>query len=377
MTSLEKKPFFYPFIDGLRSLAILAVLSYHSELGTHSGGVSLVISKILGTGGKGVDLFFVLSGFLITGILVRSKRKKNYLKSFFMRRVLRIFPLYYLVLFLTFFILPNFNHPNLEKWSSVEPFWYFTYLSNFYIGLRGQFSHGIVDLSWSLAIEEQFYLLWPFVVLFFSKESLKKVCLGIVLFTFLTRIILAESGYSRLFIYTFTLCRVDALVLGALASLLYEEGHEVLIFIKSHISKLLLSSILIFSTCNFLGIYNSSLRLSLSYSMVGLSFFFILIYLLKENELGDSWAIKNLEKKWPLLIGKYSYGIYLFHNPIQAAIRPFFLNALSLYSSEAWGIFVQLIFITLVTILATLLAWMSFELFEKHFIKMKKKFSVG
>ena len=157
---------FIPALDGLRGIAIILVMLHHFTYYRPTSGIDALIGSVLFFGWTGVDLFFVLSGFLITGILLDTRGSERYFTSFYARRTLRIFPLYYLVLFLAFVVLPKFPavHPVLAGQADVPPQWpYWLYLTNFSIADRG-WVHGWVDVAWSLAIEEQFYLVWPLVI---------------------------------------------------------------------------------------------------------------------------------------------------------------------------------------------------------------------
>jgi hypothetical protein len=155
-----------PALDGVRGIAILLVLFHHFTVFDPITGVGAWLGFAALLGWCGVDLFFVLSGFLITGILIDARGSSRYFSSFYMRRSLRIFPLYFLVVFLSFVVLPRFPalHDVLAGPTDVVQWPYWTYLVNFAIADRAQFLHGILDISWSLAIEEQFYIVWAVVV---------------------------------------------------------------------------------------------------------------------------------------------------------------------------------------------------------------------
>src|SRR5687767_2907742 len=160
---------FIPALDGLRGIAIILVMLHHFTYYRPNSGIDAQIASVLFFGWAGVDLFFVLSGFLITGILLDTRDSKRYFSTFYARRTLRIFPLYYLVLLLAFVVLPKFPalHPVLLGQVGpvdLPPQWpYWLYLTNFSIA-DGGWVHGWVDVAWSLAIEEQFYLVWPLMI---------------------------------------------------------------------------------------------------------------------------------------------------------------------------------------------------------------------
>jgi peptidoglycan/LPS O-acetylase OafA/YrhL len=220
-----------PRLDGLRGLAIVLVMLYHA---THYGLARTPFEKALGVvpsiGWSGVDLFFVLSGFLITGILLRAKASPRYYPSFYARRVLRIFPLYYAVL--SFFLvlvprIPIFETAN-DFWypgALREGIWYWLYLTNLQIARLGVWQHQTLDITWSLAIEEHFYLLWPLVVRWVPERRLLAVCGGLFVGALVLRVWLVAIGASPLIAYTATPARFDTLAVGAaLAVLARRQG---------------------------------------------------------------------------------------------------------------------------------------------------------
>src|SRR5690242_3161095 len=132
---------------------------------TPRSALQRLLVKASSYGVLGVDLFFVLSGFLITGLLLDAKGKPHYFRNFYARRTVRIFPLYYLVLFLLLVVLPAvIAVPPALAHARREQAWLWTYTSNFYIASKASWALGYVSHFWSLAIEEHFYLLWPLVV---------------------------------------------------------------------------------------------------------------------------------------------------------------------------------------------------------------------
>ena len=158
-------------LDGLRGLAVLAVVLYHATLlapGTGATGRTLLAAARLGW--AGVDLFFVLSGFLITRLLVESRGADNYFRVFYARRLLRIFPLYYVSLLVLVLL---FRVPGGES------LWYWLYASNVKATLSGWPSAPLSHF-WSLAVEEQYYLVWPLAVSLLSRRALVSLCAGLV-----------------------------------------------------------------------------------------------------------------------------------------------------------------------------------------------------
>jgi peptidoglycan/LPS O-acetylase OafA/YrhL len=162
-------------LDGLRGLAVLLVLAHHSAqtAGRPDHPLNLFLNGILLAGWTGVDLFFVLSGFLITGILYDARGRANYFRTFFMRRFLRIFPLYYVSLLILVVLLPALLPPDpaLQHMQQELP-WYWAFLANVRIAYAGWSESSYILHFWTLAVEEQFYIVWPFLVFSLSRTAL-------------------------------------------------------------------------------------------------------------------------------------------------------------------------------------------------------------
>ena len=165
-----------PALDGLRGLAIVLVLIRHF-MPWHPTKVlaEQLLNGFLAMGWVGVDIFFVLSGFLITGILVDAKQSSHYFRNFYCVLRLRIFPLYYAMVLLCTAILPA-----LRIWPEGRPagssFWWWTYLSNIPAAFYPEMKPGWLGVFWSLAVEQHFYLVWPVVIYMCSKKSATRVC---------------------------------------------------------------------------------------------------------------------------------------------------------------------------------------------------------
>ncbi|MEO8152033.1 MAG: acyltransferase, partial [Rhizobacter sp.] len=204
-----------PALDGLRGLAILLVLAHNfATVELPQGLVGHVIDLALDGGWIGVQLFFVLSGFLITRILLQTQDAPNYYRAFFGRRVLRIFPLYYAALFVGFVVFPLLGRvgPALAH-DQGQQLWLWLYVSNWTHLLN--FESQLFPHFWSLAIEEQFYLLWPLLVHRRSALQVLRLCLVVAVVSLLMRVAMLWQGADSGTVYTYTVCRMDALALGA------------------------------------------------------------------------------------------------------------------------------------------------------------------
>src|SRR6266496_185585 len=195
--------------DGLRALAVLAVLVQHSFFGE--------MNLITSPGPVGVRLFFVLSGFLITGILVGARREAEVARvsmgsvwrAFLGRRAVRIFPLAYVAMGLAWLL----GAPAMRE----HGIWYWSYLGNIHAGFFGQSASNVMTYWWSLAVEEQFYLFWPLVILFLPRRAWQPVTVALFVIAPVTRMVQSEAtgAFSA---YVLPWCRMDALAFGALLS---------------------------------------------------------------------------------------------------------------------------------------------------------------
>ena len=238
MSSVERETKMHrPELDGVRGLAILGVLCSHSVslTGLFDGGHASLVEKLMRYAliplWGGVDLFFALSGFLITGILLKTKSKENYFLSFYARRVLRIFPIYYLVLILS--VVAAHYVPEIAAQLPPTRSWklaYFFYLQNWPVFWHGEkMMNGFWGVYWSLAVEEQFYLVWPLLVFLFSPKALARVCLAGFICALPLRIYMSVHFFGGNFgLAQITSSRVDGLLLGsACAIFMYRHKRPV------------------------------------------------------------------------------------------------------------------------------------------------------
>jgi peptidoglycan/LPS O-acetylase OafA/YrhL len=200
---------YYSGLDGLRGIAIILVVGYHY----------FPSLSVFGNAWLGVDLFFVLSGFLITEILLRTNNTENQLRNFYIRRILRIFPVYYFSLFLYFFVLPGLGStPLAESYYVSNKAWFLLYLQNWLFIFKTPDPSTFLNHYWSLGVEEQFYIIWPvLIVLIRNTKKLSRILLGGLILVASTRIVLFLFPVPKLNYYNFhTFSRIDGLLAGSI-----------------------------------------------------------------------------------------------------------------------------------------------------------------
>lgn len=322
-------------------------------------------------GETGVDLFFVLSGFLITGILIDTANNKNNLKNFYIRRSLRIFPLYYLILLiflLYFWIVQGINNVDVPNFLT-----HLFYLQNWSLE-HNQDQFILLEHTWSLAVEEQFYLFWPLLFLWlYEKGSAPKnaiyLCLYMIFISWGLRLFFMEFNQHK-FAYTFTISRLDGLALGALLSITCVHYKDLLLKYKSFIPVLigflfLVLMLVLFGNTISKGAHHEMTRVGL---MICTTLYtFILALVIFSDDL--SLVRRILESRWLMAVGKYSYGMYIFHSPAMMVIA----QQLYFYNLGYWTSHLALLFSG--TIISFILAFGTYHALEKHMINLKKKYA--
>lgn len=363
-----------PSLDGLRGVAILLVLVHMLNLLEAQHGMpAWIFSRISQIGWTGVQLFFVLSGFLITGILLDTQRSKNYFSAFYGRRTLRIFPLYFSVLTLAFVILPWIGSvPPSIATDQHHQIWLWTYLSN-WAAIFDQGSKAFPHF-WSLAVEEQFYLLWPLLVRSRSAEQCLRFCLGVAAVALALRCVLAGAGFSDDLIYENSFCRMDALALGGAAAAAVRIPTWNARLLAMHDRCLVWAGMLgLFGLLVTRGFWTGTLAgISIGYTIVALTSTLVLIAIVGAEASGASGWISIFRWRPLRAMGKYSYAIYIFHKPLHDLAGKPLLKALRIDVSQsvAWSAAYMAVAIAC----SFLLAFCSWHLLEKRFLRMKRFF---
>lgn len=362
-------------LDVIRGIAVLLVVVFHSaRIYPESGLMNTLWITLTNSVWCGVDLFFVLSGFLITGILLDSRHHEKYFINFYARRSLRIFPLFYGVLIGIFLILPLIAPQvrTMDFWQALSErqIWLWTYLQNF---LQARGSHQLPGLGhfWTLAVEEQFYWVWPLIVYFIAPRKLLRVSILILLLTPILRIVLLSHGFTPWAIRELTFTRIDSLVWGATAAIILRNT-KVLAIANQWSGRLKVAS-----AAFLLGVvaivgelkYESEIMVTVGYTAVA-CLFACLIFEMVQTPVPfkePTFLEKNLA--W---LGTISYGLYVFHVPISHGV----LAGLRKYTALA-GIprAITSFFITLA--LSCIVAFASWKLWEEPWLRLKKRFSYG
>lgn len=369
-------PRYLPSLDGVRGLAILLVLMHNLLiLDEPSTRFAQLLSYGLNVGWIGVRLFFVLSGFLITRILLEAQDAPNYYRVFFARRVLRIFPLYYAAL-LAFFVVWPFFGTAPPKLTQDHSAWLWLYVSNWTLplGLGGR----SMPHFWSLAVEEQFYLIWPFLLHHRSPIQALRLCLGLALLGIGLRIGLLALAVSPEIVYMITPSQFDALALGgALAAVLKLPG--ALPRLVERRSSLLASAALV--ALAGLVITHGYPRTSFIGQTLGYALLATVFTLGIAAALGGDCSRQSCWTAWlraaPLrAVGKYSYAMYVFHKPIHDFIgKPIlqYMHHLGFATTQSAAI--SLAYLGLGTLVTLAAGALSYHLFEKHFLVLKSRAS--
>ena len=375
-----------PGLDGLRGGAILLVLVCHYSLVLPK---SFAPAGVLVNGWTGVDLFFVLSGFLITGILFDAKGTRHYFRNFYARRVLRIFPLYYGFLFI---LLISLLILKFAPWKSVESIrsasatdiqnlwgfqpWLWTYTANIRMAFYKSWTDwlDLIAPLWSLSVEEQFYLVWPLVVCSLSHRKLMKVCVGIMIGALGVRLLLTARGTDFFANYVLTPTRADSLAAGALVALLLRlpDGERITRKLCKYSGAI--GAVLVCALAAGFDPRHPWLR-DLLYSALALFFAALLFWSIDGKSL---YGIPKrfYEVRLMRALGGYSYGIYVVHLPILMVTKSLLAShAFFDPARESWIAACTLIALNMA--LTCGFAFLSFHLYEKQFLKLKRYFPEG
>jgi peptidoglycan/LPS O-acetylase OafA/YrhL len=358
-------------LDGVRGIAILLVLAFHfGRASTHRLGLSHPLLDACDVGWIGVDLFFVLSGFLITGILYDSRNSEHFLRNFYMRRVLRIFPLYYGTLLLLLLLQGIWPDPRVLVPGSLP--WLATYLGNALVALHGweAIGHPLAHL-WSLSVEEHFYLVWPFVLLWGTRRQLMALAAAIAALAFIMRVALMFMDLSADAGFVLTPTRMDALAIGAFCGLAIRGPRGAAGLVRPAVLGTVACSIALLLVVLGRSTVDSHdpVVLTAGLSLLALVCGGLIVIAIAWQPLNR--ALDNIPLRF---FGRYSYGLYILH-PIflEYLFRP---RALALFGVHAGtasiGKASYTLFVIAVSVAAAVL---SYHFWEKRFLELKRNFA--
>lgn len=352
-------------IDGLRGVAVSLVLFWHyivNQIGENNDIISKNIYKYGSATWSGVDLFFIISGFLITSILLKYRNNKNIILIFYVKRILRIFPLYFLLAFI-FLIVVFSNNANISDYLFKEKLpliSYFVFIQNFYSAKISDLGPNWLSVAWSLAVEEQFYLFIPWVVVYLKRShAIFTICILIVA----APIWRFQIGGVAAYVLPF--CRADSILMGSLCAFLVTSSYWEFLRVK-FFNKLMITTCFI-----LLGLISFVINLSqiggvLNHIYFSLLFSFVIL-IAYENSFMPIRGLLNLN--WLAWLGIRCFPIYLFHLPVNSIFQESLLEKpYNIYDSYSFTV-------VLISLSATLLvANFSHNYFESYFLKMGEKY---
>jgi peptidoglycan/LPS O-acetylase OafA/YrhL len=352
---MSEPALYFRGLNGLRAVAALSVVVSHINMSFRQ--FNLDVLRTTNLAGFGVTIFFSISGFLITYLLIREKEIKPIdIKKFYVRRILRIWPLYFFVLGLTL-ITEYYFFPGALP--GTLPFYIFLaanipFIMGSELPLLGHY--------WSLGVEEQFYLFWPFLI----KHS-KRILFAISIFTavyvllrLIARVIDYKTGFTLPYIAVHV-TRFDCMAIGGIGAVLFHQGHALFRKIAFHMATQVLCwiviGLLMFNRFHLASVIDPEIVSAVTV---------ILILNLSQNPR----TLIRLDYPVFDFIGKISYGIYMMH-----VLIIFYLGKATKALQIESGLKYVLIYISVIGS-SILLAWLTYTFFEKPFLKLKKRFSV-
>ncbi len=370
----KQKHIFFEGINGLRFFAALAVVITHIELIKHMFGIENCWQNtfVFNLGGLGVYFFFVLSGFLITYLLLVEKQKTNTIsiKKFYWRRILRIWPLYYLIVLIGFFLLPRFElfhisylQPSFNENFSANLLLYLIILPNLAFSMFSAVPN--IGQTWSIGVEEQFYIAWPWVIK--KSNNVLKTLIIIIISLIAMKIIVLLLGtfynqqtwYSVLKSFV-AMSKFECMAIGGIGAYYLFQQHAVLSLFKNKlvpIASVVLIIVLLYITPAFL---QDGLHI-----VMAVLFLAIIVHVATSSNL---W----LQNKVLDFLGKISYGLYMYHFMLIPLMLFLVMKYIDVNNSILFNVILYCVTITSSIAVASL----SYYLFELKFVRLKNRFTV-
>ena len=360
----------FPPLDGLRGVAILLVLVIHC-LRSEGSSTGQVLGNISRTGWIGVFLFFVLSGYLISGILLDCKGKTRYYTTFYARRALRILPIYYAFLLFMTYVYPKINDSWLRGRMPVTVAWpYWAFLSNCFDPRQP-----LLNPLWSLAVEEHVYVFLPWIIAFFSRRALRWLLVGIFPLALMLRAYWVFRSPFPFRAYNLTPSCLDSFAAGALAAVFVRDAVDPRALHHRAAACAIGSGLVLAGLAGHLGhfYFFMSPSLLLTVGLSALNVFFASIILISVTSTPRGLLNRILSLGFLRGFGRYSFAIYLFHAVIFKVIQ----ISLTLTVSREFenpNISVGVLLFLLAVSTTYVVAWLSWHLLESPFLRLKAFF---
>jgi peptidoglycan/LPS O-acetylase OafA/YrhL len=358
-----------PALDAVRGLAILMVTVFRFNTDpSHFSYPWSAVFTFCRYGNRGVDLFFVLSGFLITGILYDAKAGPRFFRTFYGRRTLRIFPLYYGVLLLVLVVLPRFS-PGVEslyRESITHQAWLWLYGSNILIAWNGDWMLTGFNHFWSLAVEEHFYLMWPLVIYFTTRRQAMLVSAVCIVGAAVLRIVLLQRGVNYIALDTLTPCRLDSLAVGSFLALAARSPAGMRSLVPQ-VCAVAFAAVLALVAIR----WYAGHAFTLTFTVVALLCGALIVASVTTDP--RSWLGRLAQARSLQFCGKYSYGWYVYQGTLEPALNSWFTP----YDLGAWlgSDFVGcLLYIGWGALISLGMAMLSWHFYESHFLGLKELF---
>jgi len=368
----KEQAIFFPGLNEIRAFSALLVLLHHLELliSVDNPAFSFIKKSVVSnffliSGENGVSLFFVLSGFLISYLLLNEKEKEGRVAmgKFYVRRILRIWPLYFIIVILSFFVLPflsdfkyfetNFKYNSMigklnYTYLIFFVFFFFNYTMRYIGGVAG------ANQLWSVNIEEQFYLIWPWLVQKFTQRNIVKILITVILFKIL--FLLKMNRLTFLHIKVVNAIQsfiIEYMCVGAIGAILFYNHRDIIItWFKKN---LVLIPVVFF--------FGFSLFFNIPMLIKAICFLLLIFVVISRHVYFGPMDF----------LGKISYGIYMFHPIIMYLLMPFCAKNILTEVGSVWQNVIVVLLIAMATIA---ISWLSFNYIEKPFLKLKDKFAV-
>lgn len=361
-------------VDGVKGFAILAILLYHfaQQFSIPSSDPDQVFYWLCSTGWVAVELFFVLSGFLITSVLLDARRTGGYFTTFLARRSLRILPLYYGLLFAAFVLLPWVvgTLPDRFQLLQEKQWWFWTLLANWLFVREGSFGQVPGGYLWWIAMEQQFLVFWPILVLWLPRGKLAIASVALFLTSWGLRLALLSLGATPVAVYCNTFTHMEGLAVGTLLAV----GMRTIPLKEWPMRKLKMTASALALILVAMFVWNGKLVFwhtpvaAVGASFLAVCFGYLLVVCLRLPR--QSLRYRFLANSVLCSFGRYSYALYLLHPPVGVAVARVIFDP-TRHPVGNSIIPALIVFFLLATAACWLLAWASWHLYEKHFLRLR------